>query len=268
MSHPNRIYNGDFAQNLDGWTLTGGAVHIANEGYMELGAVHLLTAGDGIGRDFSIGVGREYRIEVATKAQASAGNLALTITNDAGQAIYSTTLTVGTGWVQRVKQVGLPWGNHTLTLAFVDEPLYLDDVSIAYVVKTRCQLAELVKDRLGVLATDAGMNDMPDGENTEGDFTAAVDEGLRAVGACDPAGRPDVRYLDAGDLNACLGHVELAMLHKLHRYWVTKTDYSIGPRTEHLNQVQQSLMALTGAAVGGRPASAGRGVQVRRLIHK
>jgi len=124
-----------------------------------------------------------------------------------------------------------------------------------------------VAERLGVLATNASMTTTLSGANTEGDYTAAVDEGLRGVGAFDPAGRVDVRYLDEGNLTGCLDEIELAMLKKLQRYWVTRTDYAIGPRQEHMNQISAALLALTGAAVGGRPSSSGRSVKQRALIH-
>lgn len=268
MSHPNRLYNGDFARDLSNWDVGGNAAFVANQGSKELGACSLPDAGSYVEQSFSIGVGRPYMLEVSVKGTGS-GLLTLTITDSAGNTTYTTTLTVTTAWaIQPAARVGLAWGDYTLRLAYNNVACYVDDVSIAWVVKTRSELAELVADRLGVLASGANFSTTPgDDTDTEGDFTAAIDEGLRAVSACDPAGRPDVRYLDTDGLTGCLDEIELSMLKRLHRYWSTKTDYNIGPRQERLNQISGQLLALTGGAVGGRPASAGRGVKVRKLTY-
>jgi hypothetical protein len=266
MSHPNRLFNGDFAQDLSQWTAVAAAAFAHNEGNRELGAAYLPSAGSTISQSFSIGVGRPYMLEIASKG-ASSGTVRLTIANDNG-TVYSWDVPVATAWQVRSQRVGLPWGDYTLTLAYNGVAVYVDDVSVAWVVKTRLELAQEVAARLGVLATTASMSTDGTDTDAEGDYTGAIDEGLRAVAAVDPAGRVDVRYLDDGLVIACLDAVELAMLKKLQRYWMTKTDYAIGPRTEHLNQISQALLALTGAAVGGRPASAGRAVKSRKLNHK
>lgn len=267
MAHPNRVYNGDFAGSVDNWTLGGNAAFIVSQGFQELGAVHLPDSGSTVEQSFTIGVGRLYMVEAAVKGVSGTGNVTLTISNSSG-TVFTSNLAFGNGWVNRAERVGLPWGDYTIRVAFNSGAAYVDDISIAFVVKTRAELANLVADRLGVLASQASMNTIPDGEDTEGHFTGPVDEGLRAVGAMDPAGRPDVRYLDVDSLNGCLDEIELAMLKKLQRYWTTKTDYAIGPRQEHINQISGALLALTGGAVGGRPASAGRAVKVRKLNHR
>lgn len=267
MAHPNRLYNGDFARDLANWNAEGNAAFVANQGSAELGALSLPDAASAVEQGFTIGVGRPYMLEMAVRADAADGEVSVAITNSAGDAVWSAAYLTNTDWIIYTTRIGLAWGDYTLRLAFSDTACYVDDVSLAWVVKTRAELAASVANHLGVLASAAGFSTGQTQTATEGDYTDAVDEGLRAVGALDPAGRPDVRYLDTDTLSGCLGAIELAMLNKLHRYWVTKTDYAIGPRQEHLSQVQAALLALTGAAVGGRPASAGRGVQTRRLHH-
>lgn len=267
MAHPNRLFNGDFAGDLSNWAVGGNAVFIVSQGNKELGAVHLPDAGSYVEQSFTIGVGRPYMVEVAVKGASGTGTVALTITNSSG-TVFSSSLAFGNGWVNRAERVGLPWGDYTLRLAFSSGAVYVDDVSVAHVVKTRAELAASVAGRLGILATQASMTAVPNGTATEGDYTDPVNEGLRAVGACDPAGREDVRFLEGDALSGCLEEIELAMLQKLQRYWTTKTDYAIGPRQEHLNQISAALLALTGGAVGGRPASAGRSVKVRKLEHR
>lgn len=265
MSHPNRIYNGDISRDLQNWTITGGAAFVANHGNKELGAAHLATAGDSIAQPFSIGVGRPYTIELAAKG-ASTGSVTLAIINEDGVTIWTKEVGVTTEWQACVEKVGLPWGNHTLTLTFSDVAVYLDDISIAWVIKSRAELAKIVHERLGVMATTADVSLLPADDG--GWYEAPIDAALRAVGATDPAGRPDVRYLDTDTVDAAVDQIELEALHKLHRHWSTKTDYSLGPRSESLSQIAGAIDRLIGTAVGGRSAASGRSVKQRRLNHR
>lgn len=267
MSHPNRLFNADFSRDLSQWTVAGAAVFLVGDGSKELGAASLPSSGAAISQSFTIGVGRPYMVEVACKAVSTAGTVTLTITNSVG-TVFTWNVPVSTAWEVQNQRVGLAWGDYTLTITYNGVAVYVDDVSIAWVLKTRLELAQEVAGRLGVLATNASMVTDATDTDTEGDYTSAIDEGLRAVAAVDPAGRVDVRYLDEGLVIACLDAIELAMLKRLQRYWMTKTDYAIGPRQEHQNQISQALLALTGSAVGGRPASAGRAVKSRSLYHK
>lgn len=268
MAHPNRLYNADFARDLNSWTPDGDAAHVVNQGYRELGAVHLPASGSAVQQAFSIGVGRPYMIEVAVCGASADGQLLLAIETGDEELVYASNLLFSDSeWSYHAERVGLAWGEYNLRLAYVDAACYVDDVSIAFVPATRQELARKTADRLGALAANANFSAGATQTSPEGDYTDAIDEGLRAIGAVDPAGRPDVRYVDAESLTALLGSIELAMLNRLQRYWMTKTNYQLGPRTEYLNQIQAALLALTGGAVGGRPASAGRGVQTRRLQH-
>lgn len=268
MAHPNRLYNADFARDLDTWETAGAADHVVNQGYNELGAVSLPTPGSAVEQAFSIGVGRAYLVEAAVCGASADGELSLAIETSDGELVYASTILFSdSAWSWHSERVGLAWGEYNLRLACVDTGVYVDDVSIAYVVATRQELARKTADRLGALAAAANYSTGATQYAPEGDYTDAIDEGLRSIGALDPAGRPDVRYVAPESLTALLGAIELAMLHKLQRHWMTKTTYQIGPRTEYMNQIQASLLALTGGAVGGRPASAGRGIQTRTLHH-
>jgi hypothetical protein len=269
MAHPNRLYSGDFARDLGDWSPQGDAVHVVNQGYGELGAVSLPTPGSAVEQAFSIGLGRAYMVEVAVCGAAADGELSLAIETAGGELVYASTLLFSdSAWSFHAERVGLAWGDYNIRLACVAAACYVDDVSIAYVEATRQELARKTASRLGALAETAGFSPGATQLSAEGDYTDAIDEGLRAIGALDPAGRPDVRYVEADSLSALLGAIELAMLNKLQRYWITKTTYQLGPRTEYMNQIQAALLALTGGAVGGRPASAGRGVQTRTLHHE
>lgn len=267
MSHPNRLYNGDISRDLQQWTISGNAAYVANEGNRELGACSLPDAGSSIAQPFSIGVGREYTIELAVKGAAD-GAVTLTIHNEDSVEVWTKAVDVKSGWEVAVARVGLPWGNYTFTIAYSDVAVHVDDVSIAWVIKSRAELARIVHERLGIMATKAGVALLPTGSGAGGWYEAPIDAGLRAVGATDRAGRPDVRYLDTNSVDAAVDQIELEALHKLHRYWSTRTDFSLGPRSESLSQIGAAIDRLIGTAVGGRSAAAGRGVKQRKLHHR
>lgn len=260
MAHPNRIYNGDFATDLNSWTATGAVVHTVGQGNLELGCAYI-PAGGSLSQAFSIGIGRMYTLDVAAKVSSS-GSLTVVIGNDGG-TLFEQAQVLTTSWAGYLFEIGLPWGTHTLTITMSDGG-WVDDVSVAWVIKSRLELAADVAAKLGVLATGASLSTTPSGANTEGDYTGAVDYGLRMVGAVDGAGRPDTRYLDADNVIVCLNQIEIAMLTQLQRYWMTKTNYTIGPRTEYLNQVSQALLQLTSNMTD---LTAGRTVRMSKLRH-
>lgn len=266
----NRVSNGGFQGDLDNWDLSGSAAFIASQGNDELGAARLPGAGAAISQDFALPVSRKWMIEIWVKGTGS-GNVDLAIVDDGANTVYSSSLSVTTSWAQALAaRVGLPQGNYTLSLTYDDVETYIDDVSIAWVVKTRAELAAAAAGLLGELATsDAEYSTAPVGENTEGDYTAAVDQALRVVGAVNRAGDPDVRYLTEGTVDDCIDGIQRYMLHKLHRYYARNaTDFTLEGRTEHWNQRVKAIENLLGIAVGGRPQSTGRGVQTRRLLHR
>lgn len=268
--HPNRISNPGFAGDLDNWTAAGNARYVADEGNDELGAASLPDAGSSIEQEFTVPVGRRQMIDIYAKA-ASAGTVAVTITDQDGNTAYSNSPAVTTSWSNVLgERVGLSQGTYTLNIAWADQALHVDDVSVAWVIKTRDELAADVAELLGDLATqDAGYATDANGDDTEGDYTTAVDVGLRAVGATDRRGEPDVRYLHEQNVDACIDEVQRFMLNKLHRYYTRHaTDFTLEGRTEHYHQRVAAIENLLGISVGGRPAGSGRAVQVRRLVHK
>lgn len=266
----NRINNPGFSGNTNNWTLSGNAAYIASQGNDELGAASLPDAGSAISQQFTITMSRPQMADVYVKGTGS-GNLTMAITNGDGDTVYSNTLTVTTSWANALGQrVGLPQGTYTLTLTYDDVACYVDDVSVAWVIKTRAELASEAANLLGDLAsTDAGYSTTPSGDDTEGDYTKAVDAALRAVSAVDDAGRPDVRELTEDNVDACVDEVQRYMLHKLHRYYARNaTDFSLEGRTEHYHQRVAAIENLLGIAVGGRPSASGRAVVTRKLIHR
>lgn len=268
----NHISNGGFAGNLSGWDAGGGAVFAASQGNDVLGAAYLANAGDSISQQFGLPISREYMLAVFAKA-AAAGSISVTITNSDGDAVYtSSSAAVGTSWEAALDgRIGLPQGSFSLEIAYVDQPVYIDDVSLAWVIATRAELADKVAKLLGDLASsDAAYSTSPQSPDlTEGDYTDAIDFGLRQVGAVDMAGQPDVRALDDDTLDAAVDEIQRYMLNKLHRYYARHaTDFSLEGRTEHYQQRVGAIEKLLGIAVGGRASASGRSVRMGQLKHR
>lgn len=264
----NRISNGGFDGDLANWTALG-AAFVANEGYKELGAAYLASASNAIRQSFAIPVSRPWFVEMMVKG-ASSGNVTLTITDEGGNTVYTNTITVTTSWAKAMAaRVGLPLGTYNLTLTYGSVACYVDDISIARVEKTRSELAAEVARLLGDLASaDAGYSYAGQGERTEGDYTEAIDAGLRSISAVDEAGRPDVRYLTEDNVDTAIDEIQRYMLHKIHRYYARNaTDFTLEGRSESYSQRRAAVENLLGISVGGRNAASGRGVVQRRLIH-
>jgi len=266
----NKIFNGGFIGDLGSWTVATSAVYIASVGNDQLGACHLTGAGDAVSQQFSAPTSREYMIDIYARTVTGTGDLTLTITDSNGNTTYTATQSATTAFANTEgNRVGLPSGTYTLALTYDTAAVYVDDVSVAVVEKTRLELADDAADILGDLATqDAGFVTTPSGTDTEGDYTEAVDAALREFGAVGADGQPDVRYLTLDRVDGAIDSIQLYMLHKLHRYYARHaTDFTLEGRTEHWHQRTAAIEALLGIAVGGRTSGAGRAIATRRLVH-
>ena len=268
----NLITNGEFAGNLDSWTLSSGAVYRPDEGYGMLGAAHLPANADYVSQSFTVPIGREHMVDVWAKKLLGGGKIDVEIHNADGDVVYQKIeAAVSAEWTNIMGvRVGLPAGSYTLTLTCSDTECCVDDVSIAWVIKSRLELADETAALLGDLATvDAGFSTTASGDNSEGDYTQAVDSGLRQVNAVDNTGAPDVRLLDEDSVDACIDEIQRYMLHKLHRYYALHaTDFTLEGRTEHLHQKVNAIENLLGLSVGGRPSASGRSVKMGTLTHR
>lgn len=262
--HPNRLFNADFSRDLSQWAVTGDVQHVASDGGQERGCARLTPPGASLRQEFALSIGRDYMLELAVKGDA-AGELDLEIQDDGGEPVYSVAIPVCADWTYWARRIGLAWGSYRMILSSAGVACQVDDISLAFVIHTRRELAEVVHDRLGSLAAGAAQSPTPDGARSEGDYTYAIDSGLRKIGATDPAGRPDVRYLTEDTLDNAIDAIELEMLHRLHRVYSTRTDYGLGPREEKLSQIAAGIERLLGIAVGGRSRISGRAVLTRRL---
>lgn len=257
------IDNGQFLHDLDNWTASDAAYN-AGDGDEHYGVAVLETGGGYVEQDFTVpDAARTYTLEMSVKAvgsDLSAGEATIAITDNDGNALPTINLS-GTAdtWTVNTNNIGLASGTtYTIRITNVSAAgqIKLDDVWLWYVPITRATIAAQVHARLARLATQRSLSTTASGSQTEGDYTYAVDAGLRAVGAIAlDTDKPDPRYLTSNDVDAVLDATEQYMLEQLHRDFAVETDIAIGPRREMLSQIAERLGEITGAdqdQAGGR----------------
>lgn len=251
------LSNGRFLQNLDNWTATN-AVYSAGDGDEQYG-VAVLSGGGYITQEFSVPYARAYTLQVAVKPVGDVlgvGDLQAVVTDDDAGAVFALSLEGDTdgAWQVNTDVIGLAPGN-TYTLKLLNNaaiPVRVDDIWLWFVAITRAQIAAQVHARLGQLATDYSLSTTPAGALTEGSYTYAIDSALRAMGAInDETGEVDIRWLDSGDVQTAIDLTEAEMLKRVQRSAVTKTDVSLGSRSESRSQQAAMLGELTKNGGGG-----------------
>lgn len=262
MVERSRLINSRFLQNLNGWIAAGGAVYLASDGSEQYG-IASLPAGASISQPLAVDYARSYTLHIATKA----GNATITIVDNAGNSLPAQT---GAGsasvWTETSITLGLaPGTQYTLTITNNTlTTILVDDVWLWYVPITRALLAARVARKLSALATDASLSSTPAGTQTEGDYTDAIDAGLRSVGAINPeTDLPDVRYLDSSNIDSVMDQVQREMLERLQGYYASLVDIEVGPRKEKLSQIGAAIARMTSAASSG-----GGKVVARTLGHR
>jgi hypothetical protein len=224
--------------------------------------VAVLAAGGQIVQEFSVPYVRRYTLHIAAKG-ASISASAVIADGDGNTVVEQELSGNADVWREHIFEVGLAAGT-TYTLTIRNDgssDVRVDDVWLWYVPLSRKQFADRVHARLGQLATDQELNLADDGTLTEGDYTYAVDDGLRAVGAVNAeTGEPDVRWLTSAMIPAALDAVEQAMLLRLRRTYATQTDLVMGPRRESFSQIQEALGEMT--------QQGSRRVVVQQLRHR
>ena len=260
MDERSLLVNGHFYNRLDGWVTSGGAVYSAGDGDDHYG-VASLPAGASIRQSFGVDRARAYTLHISVKT----ANATIVITDGDGNALPSQTATGSSGvWTENSITLGLaPGTTYTLTVSNAGgSTILVDDLWLWWVPKTRAELAALVARQLASLASDAGFATTPAGLQTEGNYTDAVDAGLRSVGAIDPeSDTPDIRGLTGALLDSCLSAIERAMLAKLQRYYLLLVDTKDGPTEQKLSQIAASLKGLASSGSGGKAGA----VVVRKL---
>jgi hypothetical protein len=255
----NRLTNGRFRNNLDGWTASG-AVYSAGDGDDHYG-VAVFGAGDYLVQTFAVTQSQSFTLHASIKSvggDLEANDFQAVITDGDGNAVVSLSLE-GTSntWVDNTDTVGLvPGTQYTLKLinnSFGDD-VKVDDVWIWFVPITRANIAARVHAKLGRLATDRSYSTAASGSLTEGDYTYAIDAGLRSVSAINAqTGQPDTRYSNADDVNSVINVVYREMVEQLQAEYAVESDITVGPRTERRSQIAGSLSQImeTGAKQDG-----------------
>lgn len=256
------LVNGRFLYDLSAWN-PAGASYSAGNGDAHYGCASM-PAASSIHQQFAVDRARSYTLHVA----AYGGSATVQIADGNGNSLPSQTASGSAGvWTESTITLGLAPGNsYTITITNAGgSTILVDDVWLWWVPQTRSQLAATVARQIATLAGDASFATTLSGAQTEGDYTDAVDAGLRSVGAIDPeSDLPDIRALSGALLAPCLDAIERAMLSKLQRYYARLVDTKAGPVEEKLSQIAAGLASATRSGSGG---SGGGQVVVRTLRH-
>jgi hypothetical protein len=271
MDERSRIYNGQFRHDLSNWTASA-ATYNAGDGDDHYGVAVLTTGGGYVEQNFSVPKFRTYTLSLSVKAAGatlSGSQVTARIVDGNGNTVTTQNLS-GTAdtWTANTLALGLAPGT-TYTLRLTNSSaagdVKIDDVWLWWVPKTRQELAARVHAKLARLASQRSLTTAATGTMTEGDYTYAVDSGLRQAGAIDPeTDLPDVRFLDTSAVDTVLDLIEREMLERLQRDYAVEVDITVGPRHETLSQVAKSVGELTGTGESG--GGSGR-VIVRKLRH-
>ena len=247
------LANGRFLHNLDGWAAAAGAAYSAGDGDDHYGVAVLPTGGQ-ISQPFVVDEYRAFTLHLSAKADdasATPGSVTASVADGSGNAVGTWNLSAAAdAWTEQTIQIGLAEGaTYTLTLANVSHTtdIKLDDIWLWWLPITRAAVAAQVARVLGALATDAGLSTTPSGELTEGDYTDAIDTGLREIGAINPVtDLPDIRQLETRQINDLLAATERAVLGRLQRYYATLVDTKEGPLEQKLSQIAAAVARAAG----------------------
>jgi len=252
------IVNGRFYHNLNGWTVSGGVSYSAGDGDDHYGVI-VLPVGGSANQAFGVIGAKSFTLHVSVKAvgaDLTAGQATVTITDGYGNTVKVTNLT-GTAdtWTENTITLGLAEGT-TYEIQFDNASaagnVKLDDVWLWYVPVTRADIASRVYAKLGRLASDRSLSVTPSGALTEGDFTYAIDAGLRSVDAIDPeTDLPDVRWLDGENVKGAIDTITKEMLAQLALDYAAEVDTTVGQHSESLSQKTAAISKLIGGDSGG-----------------
>ena len=138
--------------------------------------------------------------------------------------------------------------------------VYVDTVTLMAggLPKSRAEIAGEVAAQISAIATDAGLSTTPSASGPEGDYSAAIDEALRAVGAMNTWGDPDVTLLGADKVNEVIEQVKVGMLQRVRSKYALEVDVTLGPRSESRSQIASSLDEMLAGAGGSRRVTMGK----------
>lgn len=252
----NLLQNGDFSRGLYEWTGTG--TIIRSDGYPRVNAAQL-TDGQSLAQDIGISVEQPYTLHYFYKLTTGA---TLTVAyGDVSQTHTGAPLDV---WREGVLVFAVEEGddaNASVEISAADATAYVDTLTLLFggLPKSRGQIATDVAGMIAEFATDASLSTTASATGPEGDYSAAIDEALRAASAMTRWGDPDVTKLLGNQVNMVVEGTKAAMLQRLRAKYALEVDVSLGPRSESRSQIASSLdEMLAGGGGGDRRVSMGR----------
>ncbi len=252
----NLLHNGAFDGGLDEWT--GSGTIDRSLGYPRPACVRLAD-GQSIRQEASVGPDSLYTLHWFYRLGAGA-----TLTVQYGSVTHVLDGVPVDAWREGVLYFALDESaTQDVTFAAAGGTAYLDSVTLLAggLPITRAHLAQHVAGRLADLATEAALSSTAAGDTPEGDYSAAIDEALRSLGAITRWGDADVTALHASKVNDAVDSATTAMLQRLRARYALQTDVTLGPRSESRSQIAGSIDAMLSGA------GADRRVKVRPLLH-
>ena len=244
----NLLSNGGFDGNLYRWT--GAGVIDRVNGYPRAGCASLATGQSitsevvGLGENWMHGIHFFYQLAVGATLTVSYGAITLAFTG-APLGVWRE------GAIFFALDTG---GNSGVAFAASAGACLVDSVTLmqgALPIK-RSAIAAAVAARMTSLVTDASLSATASATGPEGDYSAPIDEALRALGAVNGWGDPDVTRLDGAQINDAIDAAQSALLTRLRATYALETDVVLGPRRESRSQIAGSIDAMLGGGVGGR----------------
>ncbi len=243
----NLLINGDYSRGLYQWQGSGAIERTL--GYPRLNSAKL-AAGQAISQ--AIGISEEnlytlhYFYRVAEGATLTAGYGTVTQTHSAAPLDV---------WREGVLVFAVETGegNDAVEFSAGGGICYVDTVTLMSggLPKSRSELADLVAGQITSIATDKSYSTTANASGPEGDYSAAIDEALRAQSAMNRWGDPDVTLLEGGQVNAVIEAAKVSMLQKARASYALAVDYTLGPRSESRSQIAGSLDEMLSGGGGG-----------------
>lgn len=249
----NLLSNGGFDGNLNYWTGTGTIDRTL--GYPRAGCA-ALAAGESLESD-AVGLSENslYTLHYFYRLASGA-----TLTVGAGGVSQTHTGTPLSVWREGHLAFALDAGvSDGVTVSSAGGVAYVDSIALLLggLPITRATLTSMISAQLRSLASDAGLLTIASDAGPNGDYSAALDEGLRVVGAVNRWGDPDVTALDAAQINAVVEAAKGSMIQALRADYALQTDVRLGPRQESRSQIAGSLdKMLSGGGASNRPTVA------------
>lgn len=254
----NLLLNGSFDGNLDRWS--GDGTIERSQGYPRPGCA-ALAAGQALESEV-IGLSEDQLYTLHYFYRLTSGGSFTIGYGNTTQTHVGAPFDV---WSEGTFAFALDTGDNSgVRLSAAGGLVYVDTVAllIGGLPCSRYQLATMVAAQLRGLATSAGLLSNASEAGPNGDYTVAIDEGLRAVGAVNRHGDPDVTQLAPRQINDAVEAAKAAMLQALRADYALKTDVQLGPRRESRSQIAESIdKMLSGGGANNRPA-------VTRLRHE